>query len=135
MPYNSRADIVRLLAERYDTKSNINLGGFRSQLQASYVYSHTEELWNNEIVRLWITIYIYIYICYCRYSGTVFQVIKKWIVLFIIVLRIVYMQVDWRIYCVPIWCLSTPYLGTCVYIDLCMRSFTIIQLYYLYVNL
>ena len=29
MPYNSRADVVRLLAERYDTKSNIKLDGFR----------------------------------------------------------------------------------------------------------
>ena len=41
---NSRADVVRLLAERYDTKPNVKLGGFRSQLQASYVSSHTEEL-------------------------------------------------------------------------------------------
>ena len=48
MPYNSRADVVRLLAERYDTKSNIMLSGFRSQLQASYMSSHTEELWYNE---------------------------------------------------------------------------------------
>ena len=45
MPNNSRADVVPLLAERYDTKSKVNLGGFRSQLQASYVSSHTEELW------------------------------------------------------------------------------------------
>ena len=45
MPYNSRADVVRLLAERYDTKSNVEVGGFRSQLQASNVSSHTEELW------------------------------------------------------------------------------------------
>ena len=37
MPY-----VVRLLAEGYDTKSNINLGGFRYQLQASYVPSNTE---------------------------------------------------------------------------------------------
>ena len=28
--YNSRADVVRLLAERYDTKSNVKLGGFWS---------------------------------------------------------------------------------------------------------
>ena len=40
MPYNSRADV----AERYDIKSNIKLGRFWSQLQASYVSSHTEEL-------------------------------------------------------------------------------------------
>ena len=44
MPYNFLADVVRLLAERYDTKSNVKLGGFRSQLQASYVSSPTEEL-------------------------------------------------------------------------------------------
>ena len=41
MPYNSQADVVRLLAERYDAKSNVKLGGFRSLLQVS---SHTEEL-------------------------------------------------------------------------------------------
>ena len=45
MPNNSQADVVRLLAERYDTKSNVKLGGFRSQLQASCVSRHTEELW------------------------------------------------------------------------------------------
>ena len=58
MPYNSRADVVRLLAERYDTKSNVKLGGFPSQLQASYV-SRVVIQRNN---RLWMTIYIYIYI-------------------------------------------------------------------------
>ena len=52
--------MVRLLAGRYDTKSNIKLSGFRSQ--ASYVSSHTEELWYNETVYLWMTINIYIYI-------------------------------------------------------------------------
>ena len=31
MPINFRADAVRLLAERYDTKSNVKLGGFQSQ--------------------------------------------------------------------------------------------------------
>ena len=44
MPYNSQAGVVRLLAVWYDTKANINLGGFRSQFQASYVSSHAEEL-------------------------------------------------------------------------------------------
>ena len=44
MPYNSQADMVHLLAEGYDTKSNVKLGGYRSQLQESYVSSHTEEL-------------------------------------------------------------------------------------------
>ena len=37
--------MVPLLAEWSDTKSDVKLGGFRSQLQASYVWSHTEELW------------------------------------------------------------------------------------------
>ena len=59
MPYNSRADVVRLLAERYDTKSDVKLGGFRSQLQASYAASLTEKLWYNETVCLWMTIYTY----------------------------------------------------------------------------
>ena len=62
IPYNSLADVVRLLAERSDTKSNVKLGGFRSQLQASYVSSHTEVLLYNETVCLWMTVYIYIYI-------------------------------------------------------------------------
>ena len=52
--------MVSLLAERFDTKSNVKLGGFRSQLQASYVLSHTEEFWYNETVCRWMTIYIYI---------------------------------------------------------------------------
>ena len=60
MPYNSWADVVRLSVDRYeyDIKSNVKLSGFRSELQASYVSSHTEELWYNETVCLWMTIYI-----------------------------------------------------------------------------
>ena len=54
--------MVRLLAEQFDTKSNVKLDVFRSQLQASYVSSRTEELWYNETVCLWMTMYIYIYI-------------------------------------------------------------------------
>ena len=50
------------MAEQYDTKSNVKLCGFRSQLKASYMSSHTEELWYTETVCLWMTIYIYIYI-------------------------------------------------------------------------
>ena len=50
--------MVRLLAERSDTKFNVKLGGFRFQLQVSYMSSHTEELWYNEILCLWTTIYI-----------------------------------------------------------------------------
>ena len=45
-----------------DTKSSIKLGGFRLQLEASHLPSHTEELWYNETVCLWMSIYIYIYI-------------------------------------------------------------------------
>ena len=62
MFYNSRSDVGRLLAEQCDTKCNLKLGGFRSQLQASYVSGHTEELWYNKTVCRWMTIYIYIYI-------------------------------------------------------------------------
>ena len=54
--------MIRLLAERYDTESNVKLVGFQYQLEASYVSSHTEELWYNETVCLWMTIYMYIYI-------------------------------------------------------------------------
>ena len=48
--------MVRLLAERSDTKSNVKLGRFRSQLQASYVSSHIEVLWYNETVCGWLYI-------------------------------------------------------------------------------
>ena len=44
MPHYSQTDVCRLMGEQYDTKSNINLGGFQSQLEASYVSNHTEEL-------------------------------------------------------------------------------------------
>ena len=50
--------MVRLLTEGYDTKSNVKLGGFRSQFQVSYVSSHTEELRYNETVCPYIYIYI-----------------------------------------------------------------------------
>ena len=53
--------MVCLLVDQSDTKSNVKLGGFRFQLQASYMSSHTEELWYNKTVCLWMTIYIYIY--------------------------------------------------------------------------
>ena len=47
-----------LMAKQYDTTSKVMLDGF----QASYVSSYTEELWYNETVCLYMTIYIYIYI-------------------------------------------------------------------------
>ena len=34
---------VRMFSERSDTKSNVKLAGYRSQLQASYISSHTDE--------------------------------------------------------------------------------------------
>ena len=49
MHYDSLANVIRLLAERYDSKSNVN-GRGRSQLQASYVSSHNEELLYDETV-------------------------------------------------------------------------------------
>ena len=57
IPYNWFANVVRLLAERSDTKSNVKLGGFRCQLQAPYVSSHTGEFWYNESISLWMKIY------------------------------------------------------------------------------
>ena len=39
------ANVVRLLAERFESKSNIKLDGFRSRFLATYVSSHTEEFW------------------------------------------------------------------------------------------
>ena len=44
MANNSRADAVRLLAERYDTKSYVKLDKLRSQLQTFSLSCHTEEL-------------------------------------------------------------------------------------------
>ena len=58
IPYNSLANVVHLFDEQSDTKSNVKLGGFRSQLQATYVSGHTVVLWYKETVCLWITIYI-----------------------------------------------------------------------------
>ena len=50
--------MVRLLCDRYETNSYVKVGGFRSQVQAPYMFSHTEELGYNETVCLWMTIYI-----------------------------------------------------------------------------
>ena len=50
--------MVSLLAELSNIKSNVKMGGFQSELQASYMSSHTEELWYNKTVCLWMTIYI-----------------------------------------------------------------------------
>ena len=48
---------------RYQTAEKS--AGFISQLEASCMSSHTEELWSNETVCLWIIMYIYIYIYIC----------------------------------------------------------------------
>ena len=69
--------MVRLLAEQYDTKSNVKLDMFRSQLQASYVSSHTEELWYNETVCLWMTIYIFLFLKYIIYIIYIYIYIYK----------------------------------------------------------
>ena len=58
MPNNSQADVCLLMTERYDTKSNVKLGGCQSQLETSYVSLQTEELWENEIVSLYTSMYI-----------------------------------------------------------------------------
>ena len=42
MTYNSPVDVVCLLAERYNTNTNVQLGVFQSQLQASCVSVYTE---------------------------------------------------------------------------------------------
>ena len=51
---------VTEMAERLDTLSTVKLGGFRSQLELT---GHTDELWYNETICLWMTIYIYMCVC------------------------------------------------------------------------
>ena len=58
---NSRAGIGATEGKEVCYRSDIKLGRFQSQLEASCVSSHTEELYN-ETVCLWTTVYIYIYI-------------------------------------------------------------------------
>ena len=58
MHCNFRVDVRRWVTERYDTKSNVKLGGFQSQLEASYVSTHAEVLWYNEAVCPLMIIYI-----------------------------------------------------------------------------
>ena len=61
MLYNSWVDACQLMGEWYDIQSNIKLDRFQSQLEESYMSNHTEQLWYNKTVCLWMTIYIYIY--------------------------------------------------------------------------
>ena len=61
------------MAERLDTMSSMKSGGFRSQLEASCVSSHTEELSYNEAVCLWMIIYIRIYFSF------MYSFLKLWL--------------------------------------------------------
>ena len=51
---------------------DVMLGRFRSQLETSYMSSHTEELWYNKTICLSMTIYIYIYLLQ-SFSAIVFS--------------------------------------------------------------
>ena len=57
------------MAERLYTMSSVKLGGFWSQIEASCVSNHAEELWydlnNLSVDIIYIYIYIYIYMCVC----------------------------------------------------------------------
>ena len=63
------------MAERLNTMFSLEFGGFRSQLEASCVSSHPEELWYNETVSLWIT-YIYLK---KAYLGRIFSFKQVWL--------------------------------------------------------
>ena len=51
--------LSRWLGQGVCHQLDVKLGGFLSLLGASHVSSYTEELWYNETVSLWMTIYIY----------------------------------------------------------------------------
>ena len=51
------------MAEQINAISSIKLGGFQSQLEASCMSNQTEELWYNETVCLWMTIYVCVCVC------------------------------------------------------------------------
>ena len=74
--------MCRLMAEWYDTKwydtkSNVKLGGFQSQLEASYVFSYTEELFHKTVCLWMIYIYIYIYILYTQAASLYLYMLHK----------------------------------------------------------
>ena len=80
MPYNSRGDVVRLWVERYDTKFNVNLGRFRSQLQASEVSSpHLRVVIQRNSLSVDDNIYIYIYIVIHRQTVSFYQNSSVWL--------------------------------------------------------
>ena len=53
---------VTEMAEWLDTMTCVKLSGFWSQVEASHVSTHTEELRYNQTVCPRVTVYIYIYI-------------------------------------------------------------------------
>ena len=55
------------MAERLDPMSNLMLGRFQSQLKASCMSSHTDELGYNETTILSMTIYI-VWLCFITYQ-------------------------------------------------------------------
>ena len=81
MPFNSQADMVHLLAEWYDTKSNIKLGGFQSQLQASYMSSHTVSLYHNSSVSVDDYIYIFFNWSFLKTKYSISFLFKYWWIL------------------------------------------------------
>ena len=56
---NSLACIGSVAGYGVILSGDVKLAGFRSQLEVSRVSSYPEELWCNETVGLWMTIYIY----------------------------------------------------------------------------
>ena len=50
MPYNSLAQVCQLKAERNNSKFKVKSGGFESQIEVSYMSSHTDDLWYNKTV-------------------------------------------------------------------------------------
>ena len=62
MPYKSRVDVDRLLAEWYDTKTNVKLGGFDLNFKRPTCLV-TLKSWDTtkQSVCGWLYIYIYIY--------------------------------------------------------------------------
>ena len=61
MPYYSWADAVRLLAERYDTKSNVILCGFDPSFKCPTCLATLKSCDTTKRVCLWMTIYTYLH--------------------------------------------------------------------------
>ena len=64
IPYNSLANVVRLLAERSDTKSNVKLGRFRDpSFKRPTCLATLKSCDTTKPVCLWLTIYICLCVC------------------------------------------------------------------------